>query len=787
MTTNKLRIGVLMGGKSIEREVSFNSGRTICDHLDTERYAIIPIFQTETGTLYLLPQHFLHRGKIADFFARLEHEAQRVSWDELKTTVDFIYLAVHGRYAEDGTVQGMLEIIGIPYLGAKVLGSALGMNKTVQKDFLAGHGIDVPAGIALTASELAGATEQSLVDQLEQLHVSFPVIVKPIHEGSSYGIAVVTQPQDLLAALHAASSVDPRRTQDVLIEEKLEGMEFVCVTLEKVRRHNNINQRTQFSLPLTEVVIEQNSQIFDYEQKYMPGRALKITPARCSSQDTARIMDVCKKVSELLEFCNISRIDGFLTTDGRVVIIDPNSLTGMSPSTFLFNQAAEYGMSHTELINFLIENELKSYGLIDDETFMPCQRDNVMTTQQKIRVAVLLGGDSNERETSLETGRNVCYKLSPQKYDVIPLFVNDNMELFKLDQKLLIKNSTHAINNLVTPELNVQWSALPNICDFVFIGLHGGKGENGAVQGALEMLDLPYNGPGVLASALCMDKYKTNNFLRTKGFDVPKSLLLEKQQWLACLPESKEEFLQTLLASHSLTLPLVVKPHDDGCSVMVEKATRLAELSAGLDGFFASSKNFALLEEMIIGVELTVGVLGNDNPIALPPSMAVAQNGILTMQEKFLPGAGENQTPAPLPQPVLGLVQKTVAKVFKTIDGQGYSRIDCFYQDASQSPTGIERVIILEINTIPALTPATCFFHQAAELGIKPMDVIDRIVQLGLERHQQQHLSSTATGQQTLFAATHDEPEQVKPKVAREKPSVQAESRDTELQMMKLF
>src|SRR5271154_6234838 len=117
-----------MGGKSIECEVSFNSGRTIYDHLDIKRYTVVPLFQTTSGKIYILPQHFLHRGKISDFAHRLETEAQSVTWDGLKKLVDFIYLAVHGRYAEDGTLQGMLEVLHIPYLGAKVLGSALGMN-----------------------------------------------------------------------------------------------------------------------------------------------------------------------------------------------------------------------------------------------------------------------------------------------------------------------------------------------------------------------------------------------------------------------------------------------------------------------------------------------------------------------------------------------------------------------------------------------------------------------------------------------------------------------------------
>jgi D-alanine-D-alanine ligase len=108
---------------------------------------------------------------------------------------------------------------------------------------------------------------------------------------------------------------------------------------------------------------------------------------------------------------------------------------------------------------------------------------------------------------------------------------------------------------------------------------------------------------------------------------------------------------------------------------------------------------------------------------------------ILSIEEKFLPGAGENQTPAPLPQHTLTFVQRIVESTYKALGCKGYSRIDCFYQTAEQSRTGKERVVIIENNSLPGLTPATCIFHQAAELGIKPMDFIDTIVQLGIEEH----------------------------------------------------
>src|SRR5258708_14248126 len=92
----KFRVGVLMGGRSVEHEVSFNSGRTVCDHLDTTRYAVIPIFQKNNGMLYILPWRFLHRGKTTDFVSRLDAQAEKISWDQLKQHIDFMYIAVHG-------------------------------------------------------------------------------------------------------------------------------------------------------------------------------------------------------------------------------------------------------------------------------------------------------------------------------------------------------------------------------------------------------------------------------------------------------------------------------------------------------------------------------------------------------------------------------------------------------------------------------------------------------------------------------------------------------------------
>lgn len=724
-----LRVGVLMGGMSAEQEVSFNSGRTVCDHLDTSRYTVVPLFQRSDGILFILPYKFLHRGKISDFIHRVESEARMISWDALKKEIDFLYLAVHGKYAEDGRLQGMLEVLNIPYLGSRVYASAASMDKTYTKKMLRAHGIMVPKDIVLQPSVIVDLHAFEIV--LTEQGLRYPLVVKPESEGSSLGISIINTSAELSDAVNKAWFLNPDAPQNAIIEEYIDGMEFSCILL---RDYQN---NSWLPLPPTEIVPEKEIGFFDYEQKYMPGRSHKYTPARCTPFVIEQIQKTCILVSDILEIRTISRVDGFVKKDGSIVIVDPNTLSGMGPASFLFREAAELNMSHSTVINHLIETELYQYGI--DINTLPNNTATIITnSREKMNVIVLLGGDSNEREISLESGRNVVYKLSPHRYTVIPVFVTESMELFIINQSLLVRNSTHEIASLLNHAQKIGWSDLPTLADFVFIALHGGKGENGAVQGALEMLKMPYNGSGIIASALAMDKHKTTTLLSSYNIPVPHNMLVSRDTDTHTIIRTIED---------KIGYPCIIKPHDDGCSVLVSRARNRAELEHALASIFDTGKQYALIEEFIRGTELTIGVLGNDKPYALPPSQAVAADGILSLVEKFLPGAGQNITPALLPADALKVAQETVVAAYTLAGCSGYARIDCFYQDATQSPTGSPRTVVLEINSLPALTPATCLFHQAAEIGLKPMDLIDTIITLGLEKHN--HIMHHATTQTT--------------------------------------
>lgn len=705
-----LKVGVLMGGMSIEREVSFNSGRTICDHLDTNIYQVIPLFLTEVGKLYILPWTFLYRGKIADFHARLDLQATSVSWDNLKNIIDFMYIAVHGNYGEDGKLQAMLELMDIPYLGSKMFAAALGMNKYLHNQHLASHGILVPKGCMLTPLQIDSYHEPMIATMLTKHGLDFPLIVKPIHEGSSFGVFLVEKIDQLADALRKACYISQDIGQAVLIEEKIEGMEFTCIII------TDNHTGKLIALPPTEVLIDHHTNIFDYQKKYMPGAVHERTPAACSPAALEMIQTTSIAAMQALGFSNLARIDGFLTSDNRVIIIDSNPLSGMGPATFLFRQAAEINMSHTQLINHLIETELLQYGIQIEKTFMDnCEKN-------RLRVGVIFGGPSNEREISLESGRNVIYKLSPQSYQAIPIFMSIDKKLWKADQKALVCHSTQEIAEQLDRLEHIKWSDLASLVDFVFIALHGAPGENGTLQGALEMLRIPYNGSGLFSTALCMDKFKTGQWLAHRGFCVPQAMLVSYDQWITDDP-AIEKFIKTI------DFPCIVKPHDDGCSVMVKAIKNMHELTQALQDIF-THKKYALIEEKITGMELTVGVIGNDHPQALTPSQTIVKGDLLSLEEKFLPGAGENQTPALLPAEDLALIRKQIVKVYQAAQCKGYARIDCFYELSTKKLT------IIEINSLPGLTPATCIFHQAAEDGIRPMEFIDMIIKLGLEEHR---------------------------------------------------
>ncbi|MDI9570146.1 MAG: D-alanine--D-alanine ligase [Pseudomonadota bacterium] len=337
----KLRVGIILGGMSSEREVSLNSGRNVHDNLDPEFFQGVPLFMDASGGIWEIPWQLVSQNTTVDIAERLTAEARRIPYEDLKGRIDFAFISLHGKYGDDGCIQGLLELLGIPYTGPGVLASALGMDKHIQQKILAAAGIGVPASMAVHDGEWRRAPE-AVTERLLQ-NFALPFFIKPAREGSSVGVGKVAAADEIAGALEEAFRWD----RVALAEEFLTGIEFSAIILE---RDGEI-------APLDLTEIHPQSEFYTYDDKYMPGRCRKFTPPKNIPPEAAdRIKQEARRAFEALGFRSYGRIDGFYLPDGRILITDPNSSSGMAPSSFFFEQAAAAGMLPAMIIAVLIEN-----------------------------------------------------------------------------------------------------------------------------------------------------------------------------------------------------------------------------------------------------------------------------------------------------------------------------------------------------------------------------------------------------------------------------------------------
>lgn len=307
--TAKIKVALVMGGRSGEREVSVASGREVLEHIDRQRYEV---------TVY-------------------DPAVDLVRFAQDAPDIDVAFLALHGTYGEDGTMQGFCELLGVKYIGSGVLASAMAMDKLTSKQCYRSHGLAVARDLMVTDRDKH--LDQVAARAFRELGST--VVVKPLRAGSSLGMSMVEKESELPEAIKAALEYDGV----VLLEEYLEGQEFTCGV---VGNHNLV------PLPLIEIIPAEGHRFFDFYAKYEPGHALEVCPAEVSVEVTLKIQQQALVAHQALGCKGLSRSD-FISTRDQVYILETNTLPGLTCGSLLPKMAQAYGIPFTSFISYLID------------------------------------------------------------------------------------------------------------------------------------------------------------------------------------------------------------------------------------------------------------------------------------------------------------------------------------------------------------------------------------------------------------------------------------------------
>jgi D-alanine--D-alanine ligase len=781
-----MKVALLCGGPSLERGISLNSARSVLDHLGSEDIEIVPIYFDHKKQPYHISTAQLYSNTPSDFDFKLKETAKPLSQKSLVRLLkqtDIAFPVMHGTFGEDGAIQTFLEKNGIPHVGSPSVACKYVFDKHKANELIAEKGFYT---LPSTVLKIFGTDHKKIVTNFFKKHAISRAIVKPATGGSSIGVFSVSTVSE---ALERAEYIFSKRMDTrVVIEPFATGKEFTVILLE-----NRFGQGVAV-LP-TEIEADYSEhQIFDFRKKYLPTRQVTYhCPPRFSNEVIEKIQIEAEQLFSVLGMRDFARFDGWVMPDGAIWFSDFNPVSGMEQNSFLFQQSARLGFSHRDTLRFILKNACRRYGIPYTE---PTQK-----TIKRKPVAVLFGGKTAERQVSLMSGTNVWLKLRmSSRYEPTPYLLGFNNDVWKLPYALILNHTVEEIienaeratkdtsrlsfltekakyrlalqkgdanEDFFLPE-KISLSDFAKQHPFVFLALHGGVGEDGTIQALLSKNKVLFNGSPSETSALCMDKWKTNEYLAAAnitGVSTPKHLLSK----LSEIPKGNYDlscFWDTLVKELGSDM-VIVKPRGDGCSAGIVRLTSVSDLEkyvhfARIHAPQIPKHTFSnqlesvempevpmeelIFEEFITTdsirvrgnllkrvrksgfVEVTVGILERKGKLsALNPSITVAEGAVLSVEEKFQGGTGVNITPPPkslIKPALLEKAKQHIESVAKKLGIRGYSRVDAFLE----LTTG--NVKIIEVNTLPGLTPSTVLYHQglAETPQLFPRDLLETLI-----------------------------------------------------------
>ena len=353
----------------------------------------------------------------------------------------------------------------------------------------------------------------------------------------------------------------------------------------------------------------------------------------------------------------------------------------------------------------------------------------------KIKLGVIFGGMSTEHEVSITSGTSVIKNLDKEKYEIYPIYIDKDGNWFEYTKKIQdidiievgeeIKEKTKIIN----PIEYIQE------CDVIFPVLHGLYGEDGTIQGMLELLNKPYVGCKVLSSSISMDKVYAKFIFENSNIDQAKYVYIRSynDKYIYIDKEFNETIVNlddiAKIVENKLGYPVFVKPSNSGSSIGINKAKNKLELEKYIEEAAKYDRKI-LIEEEIKGREVECAILGNEDVMASGVGEILSAEEFYTFDAKYKNNASRTVIPADIDEKIVKKIRETAIKAFKAVDGKGFARVDFFVENKTND------IKIIEINTIPGFTQISMYPKLWEQEGVTYGELLDKLIDLALEENK---------------------------------------------------
>lgn len=785
----KLKIGLLCGGPSLERGISLNSARSVLDHLGSEDIEILPIYFDTKRKPYRILKAQLYSNTPSDFDFKLRQTAApltEASLVALLKTTDLVFPVMHGQFGEGGEIQSFLERHGLPFVGSGSAACKKAFDKFVSNEFIRQHDFFT---LPSTVLKIYHQDHKKILEKFFRENKIKRAVVKPASGGSSIGVFSVTSVDEALekADLLFSKRMDTR----VVVEPFAQGTEFTLIILEnrfglpvallptEIETDYTENQFFDFRkkyLPTRQVTWHCPPRFDKPTIEKIQVQAEQLF-ALFGMRDFGRF-DGWVLPDGNIWFCDFNPISGM---EQNSFLFQQASRVGMTHSDIL-----------RHIVEQSCRRQSVVFPKASVKPFLPRQTvDIIMGGDNSERQVSLMSGTNvwlklrasekyRPRPHLLDAAGNIwrlpyhlclnhtveeiaenCEKYQSAKAKLgefedrarlcLGLLNNKDQKDFFEPQKLTLKQFLKSLN-------------------FVFIALHGGDGENGNWQKILKSKQIKFNGPDEAASRLCMDKWDTAEVINRLDIEgvaaIPNRVVCVGD--LLGLDSAGLKLFWRRIRRELGADTLIVKPRADGCTTGIVHLSSADDLEKYLTLIvkrvpvipketFAGQLDMIEMPTVPLGelllekfietdflrvkagrlkhrprtgwLEITVGVVEKDGRMkSFNPSITVSEGNVLTVEEKFQGGTGVNITPPPswiIRPKILEKVKQRIEQTANTIGLGGYSRIDAFVNIRNGN------LLIIEVNTLPALTPSTVFFHQglAENPPLFPRELLELLIE----------------------------------------------------------